>query len=144
VAALSEVIREYRMPISLSAGLKAQMHPPPESGSPLWYAEMSLAVWESMVARLVAGWLPDGWYPPEYYREDLESRDELANVEAVWPKELRADFSGVLEAIDRAFIAATEDDGGEALATATGPVPARWWWRRITRPLPWQAMPGNW
>ncbi|WP_106127631.1 hypothetical protein [Pseudosporangium ferrugineum] len=93
-----------------------------------------LGAWEGMVNRLVEGWPPDGWYPATYYREDLGTRDELADV-------ADAELVPALAEVDRRFREATVDDGGQALAAATGrPVPGdRWWWRRIPRPLPWEG-----
>ncbi|MFC4069488.1 hypothetical protein [Actinoplanes subglobosus] len=122
VTAIPEVIHEYRMPTPLSDALTGT-GPRPDR----------LAAWEALVARLTAGWCPDGWYPPGSYREALELRDDLAGTE----------FTSALEMIDRRFIDATVNDGGAALAQATGPVPDRWWWRRVTDPLPWRRMPGG-
>ena len=127
VAALPEVIREHRMPTPLTDGLRATV-PAAVAGR--------LGAWESLVNRLVAGWPPDGWYPAAYYREDLETRDQLADG---LPKSVMQ----ALAEVDRRFAEATEDDGGRALIAATGPVPAGWWWRRVPRPLPWENAPAS-
>ncbi|WP_146246517.1 hypothetical protein [Actinoplanes xinjiangensis] len=141
VAAIPEVIREYRMPTPLSGALDAVMRPEPKTGSAAWYAANRLGAWEGMVSRLTAGWHPDGWYPAGHYRGDLEIRDALVSAADVLPEVFRAQFTAALDTIDRRFLDATVDDGGEALAAATGTVPDRWWWRRITHPLPWHGMP---
>ncbi|GIE34405.1 hypothetical protein Ait01nite_074500 [Actinoplanes italicus] len=143
VAAVPEVIRHYRLPTPLAEGLRSRLDPPPATGSAAWHAVTHLAVWEGMVARLLAGWHPDGWYPPEFYREDLETRDRLVDASATLPDAVRVEFEEVLATVDKRFAEVTEDDGGRALASATGPVPDRWWWHRVTRPLPWHSMPGR-
>jgi hypothetical protein len=112
VAAIPEVIREYRMPTPLRDALGAVMRPEPETGSPAWHAATELGAWEGMVARLTAGWHPDGWYPAAYYREDLETRDSLVGAADVLPAQCRAEFTAALDTIDRRFIDATVDDGG--------------------------------
>ncbi|WP_433300388.1 hypothetical protein ACQP2F_02955 [Actinoplanes sp. CA-030573] len=128
VAAIPEVIRDYRMPTPITDRFR-------ESSSP---AVKLLGAWESSVTRLIEGWPPDGWYPAEYYREDLETRDSLDPA----PEEL----ASALTEIDRRFADATIDDGGRALAAATGPLPRaahKWWWHRIPQALPWQNAPGR-
>ncbi|MEU8657144.1 hypothetical protein [Actinoplanes philippinensis] len=139
VTAIPEVIGEYRMPTPVGDALTARL--PVEATEEQSHALTRLLGWESMVARLAAGWHPDGWYPPDHYRDDMELRDRLADVVAILPAPIRAAFSAALDSIDRRFADATVDDGGQALASVTGPVPDRWWWRRITDPLPWRRMP---
>jgi hypothetical protein len=137
VAAVPEVIREYRVPTPIADQLE-----PAADDAATRRAVDRLAGWESMVARLRAGWPPDGWYPPVYYREGLEVRDLLATVEQELPESVRATFTKALSEVDRRFVEATVDDGGQTLASVTGPVPDRWWWQRVSHPLPWQKMPG--
>ena len=129
VAPIPEVIREYRMPTPVTDRLRDTVPTARDF-------TMRLGAWESMVSRLAEGWAPDGWYPAEYYREDLHIRDELATDAQTEP--LRA----ALAEIDTRFIELTTDDDGQALTTATGPVPPGWWWHRIPHPLPWRDTPG--
>ena len=136
VAAIPEVIREHRMPTPATDLVRAQL-----AGPPGLVREVSalLGAWEGMVTRLTEGWPPDGWYPADYYREDLEIRNRLTAVT------LSGAFTQALDEVDQRFIEATEDDGGRALVAATGPLPrdVAWWWRRITHPLPWRNAPGR-
>ncbi|WP_430789252.1 hypothetical protein [Actinoplanes sp. G11-F43] len=119
---IPEVIPEYRMPTPLADRVRGDRE-----------IVGALAAWESLVTRLERGWPPDGWYPADYYRDHLGYRDELTGLEG----------NQVLAILDRRFTDATVDDGGRALAARSGPVPDRWWWHRITRPLPWDGTPGE-
>jgi hypothetical protein len=130
VAAIPEVIREYRMPTPVTDRLQL-------SASAARNFTLRLGAWESMVSRLAEGWTPDGWYPADYYREDLHIRDELAAEADMMPPAAIA----ALAEVDSRFADLTDDDGGQALAAATGPLPSGWWWRRIPHPLPWQHAP---
>jgi hypothetical protein len=106
-----------------------------------------------MVTRLVEGWPPDGWYPADYYREDLAIRDELSAAADSLPEPASDELRQALAEVDHLFVEATEDDGGQALAAETGPVPVgsserpgegdRWWWLRVPHPLPWRDAPGR-
>jgi hypothetical protein len=122
VAPIPEVIREYRMPTPLTDQLEAS----PD-------VTMWVSMWEGMVTRLAEGWPPDGWYPADYYREDLRARDELAAGSRP------DDVVRALAQLDERFAALTEDDGGRTLGAAAS---AHWWWHRIPRPLPWRDTPG--
>ncbi|BEL07971.1 hypothetical protein Q0Z83_061620 [Actinoplanes sichuanensis] len=139
VAPLVEVIGEYRMPTPIADGLRRRL--PTTEQTMVQPAIEVLANWEAAVARLVSGWPPDGWYPPDYYRDDMELRDKLGDAFEVLPISLRAEFVTALETIDSHFTVATVDDRGESLTAASGPVPDRWWWHRTTDPLPWHSMP---
>jgi hypothetical protein len=160
VAALPEVIRNFRVPTPMTDRLREQWRSwlgQNEEAATVAKAVRDITTrmgaWESMVTRLEAGWPPDGWYPAEYYREDLETRDELAAITNELPEPVRGDVTQTLAEVDRRFIDATEDDRGQALATETGPAPIgssgqsgdldRWWWRRIPRPLPWRDAPSQ-
>ncbi|SFE31823.1 hypothetical protein SAMN05421541_101140 [Actinoplanes philippinensis] len=136
VRPLPEVIHEFHMRTPITDQLRTV--PGSATESPIG----DLSYWESMVVRLVSGWPPDGWYPPDYYREGLENRDALAAAEPELPEPARTAFMAALIEVDRLFAEATVDDGGQALASLTGPVPDRWWWHRITDPAPWHRMPG--
>jgi len=157
VAVLPEVIRSYRMSTPVTDRLREQSQPgrtgAVAADKAVRDATTRLGAWESMVSRLVEGWPPDGWYPAEYYREDLGTRDELATAADVLPEPARDQVVQALAEVDRRFAEATEDDGGHALAAETGPAPAglssrpgnvdRWWWRRIPNPPPWRDTPGR-
>ncbi len=104
---------------------------------------MWLGAWEGMASRLARGWPPDGWYPAEYYREDLQVRDDLEAVVGTLPDAVRDEAVGALAAVDARIVGLTDDDAGRALATATGALTSgEWWWRRIPHPLPWRDAPG--
>lgn len=133
VAAIPEVIRSHRMPTPVTDRLRGEL--PDEITS-------RLGAWEQMVNRLIEGWPPDGWYPAEYYREDLSTRDELAADTDALPEPDRGRLTQALAKVDRRFADATEDDGGRTLTAEAGPTPAdNWWWRRIPNPAPWSNAP---
>ncbi|MGK5679753.1 hypothetical protein [Actinoplanes sp. URMC 104] len=150
VAATPEVIREHRMPTPVGDRLEDSLGPLIGTGTAAAETArkvtMVLGAWEAMVARLVAGWPPDGWYPAAYYREDLETRDDLARLAETLPEPARGVAARAVAEVDGRFAELTDDDGGRALAAATGPLPPgssdRWWWHRIPHPLPWQDQPG--
>lgn len=97
-------------------------------GDSLWYVTTRLKAWEALTVRMDSGWPPDGWYPRDYYDQDLEIRDELSHAEV--PAEVSEPFQRALESIDADFrthtrkVAATEPDRG-------------WWWERVPDPQPW-------
>jgi ribosomal protein S18 acetylase RimI-like enzyme len=95
----------------------------------VWFAHTRLGAWEQLTQRMRAGWPPDGWYPVDYFREDLRTRDELAAV--ALPEGLSDRFAEALERVDEAFRAGTREVGG------TGD----WWWRRVPDPEPWERQP---
>jgi len=131
-----EVIREHRMatPVAddVRAWLDAREDIPHASGDPAWYAGNRLAVWEGLTARMASGWPPDGWYPIEYYREDLEIRDRLSADIAQASPLLAARLEAALDAVDDAFQAGTRD------GSVPGPPGDGWWWRRVPDPEPWR------
>ncbi|MEU4158265.1 hypothetical protein [Actinoplanes sp. NPDC026670] len=139
ITPLVEVIGEYRMPTPIADDLASRLTPAERPA--VQSAIDALTNWEAVISRLVSGWPPDGWYPPDHYRDDMKLRDKLADPAEIPPGPRRAEFMAALEAIDRRFTEATIDDGGAALSAATGPLPDRWWWQRITDPLPWKRMP---
>jgi hypothetical protein len=128
-----EVIRQHRMPTPISDGFEAlltsrsQMLVP---GDPLWSGRNRLKAWEGLTARMVFGWPPDGWYPLEYWQEDLAMRDALAaDVDQV-PPEFAERFTAALATIDETFRAATQEISGASPEKA-------WWWHRVPEPPPW-------
>ncbi|MEO3821294.1 hypothetical protein [Plantactinospora sp. B24E8] len=158
-AAIPEVIRDHRMPTPVTDRLRTQLRPwlpaevdgvdVPAVAEVTWRVWNRLGAWEGLVARMTDGWPPDGWYPAEHYREDLELRDELARADRELPEPVRAPFAAALADLDRRFVTRTGDDGGAALSTELGaahPVPVerdRWWWRRVPYPAPWQRQPAR-
>ncbi|HWS31179.1 MAG TPA: hypothetical protein VN408_00395, partial [Actinoplanes sp.] len=137
IAAIPGIINDYRMPTPLSDGFDEVLKTVPGGRA----AANTLGAWEILVTRLERGWPPDGWYPPEEYRARLEYRDDLVTLADEIPAPIRADFDEALATLDRRFTEATVDDGGQALTSRVGSIPDRWWWRRITEPLPWLTMP---
>jgi hypothetical protein len=151
VAALPEVIRSYRMRTAVTDRLREQWQPwlaayekaaagptrPDPAAKAVRDAVTRLGAWEGMVTRLVEGWPPDGWYPADYYREDLAIRDELSAAADSLPEPASDELRQALAEVDHLFVEATEDDGGRALAAETGSLPiGSWWWFRVPRPLP--------
>ncbi|HWS31176.1 MAG TPA: hypothetical protein VN408_00380 [Actinoplanes sp.] len=138
-----EIIHNLRMPTPLTDPLR-DVVTEVEKGRG---ATGSFWGWESMIARMEAGWPPKGWYPPLYYRLGLECRDRLAEIAELIPESSRAAFDEVLATLDRRFIEATVDDSGRALADRDELAERRrhngWWRHRITRPVPWHRMPGE-
>lgn len=139
IAAIPGVINDYRMPTPLTDGFREALESVPDG----WKAVDRIGAWEAMVTRLERGWPPDGWFPAEEYQTRLDCRDELATLADDVPALLRAEFDEALATLDRRFTEATVDDGGQALTSRVGPIPDRWWWHRITQPLPWHHMPGE-
>lgn len=131
VARQPEVIREYRVPAPITAALGDL----PEPGVlPL------LRAWENLSSRMASGWLPDGWYPVEYYGEDLGVRDQLERL----PEEVAGRVRAVLERLDENFRVLTVDDTEATLGGLLGlsRIDLRlrdWWWHRIPDPVPWPA-----
>lgn len=138
VAAIPEVILGHHIPTPLTDQFDDRLEP----GASSLHTINQLTLWERLVARIAMGWPPDGWYPADYLRADFEARDGLADGPQAWASPLRSEFAAVVAELDRRFAELTEDDGGQALASLTGPVPDRWWWHRITNPPPWRGMPG--
>jgi hypothetical protein len=133
VDAQPEVIREHRMPTPVTDGFKAWLAAEmliPDRGDVLWSACDRLAAWEALTVRMSSGWPPDGWYPAEYYREDLETRDGLATDVGLLAAETSAAFVEALTRVDDAFRAQTRL-GTEA------PAGRGWWWGRVPDPVPW-------
>jgi hypothetical protein len=128
-----ETIREHRMPTPVTARFEAWLAAEmliPERGDALWSACGRLAAWEALTERMTSGWPPDGWYPAEYYREDLTNRDDLAATAARLPADVAGRFAEALAQVDDAFRAATRE--APALSEAPG-----WWWGRVPDPVPW-------
>lgn len=90
-----------------------------------------------------ANWPPDGWYPVDYYREDLETRDELESAISSLDDEAAELLREALNKVDSAFRDSTVEDGGAALGAALSLTRLdlalrAWWWRCIPNPIAWQ------
>jgi hypothetical protein len=96
-------------------------------GDGLRYVTTRLKAWEALTVRMASGWPPDGWYPRDFYDQDLEVRDELSRASV--PAEVAGSFQRALESIDADFRAHTRE-----VATDPG---GEWWWRRVPIPEPW-------
>lgn len=154
ISALPEVIREHRMPTPIRDGLESALKAERADGGvaeseafapggELWLALTRLGAWEALTNRMARAWPPDGWYPDEYYREDLTSRDELELVRGRLTGEAASLVTAALSTVDDAFTAVTRDDDGASLAArfelARLEVRLRgWWWHRVPDPEPWR------
>jgi hypothetical protein len=124
VAPIPEVIHSYRMPTPIADRLRAAVGD--------LEAVRLLEAWEAMTVRLSEGWPPDGWYPADYYRQDLRTRDELAAAVEVLPAATKDVVARAVGEVDRRFAGATGGSPGRD----------RWWWQREPDPLPWRGEPG--
>lgn len=148
VALQPEVIREYRVPTPITGELCSwltqwQATATTEVEEAVWYARTRLGAWENLTVRMASGWPPDGWYPAEFYQEDLEIRDELAIAVEQLPPAAKEQFTIALTRLDENFSASTSKDDDAQLAAVIG-VPKidlalrSWWWRRLPEPAPWR------
>ncbi|BAL91110.1 hypothetical protein AMIS_58900 [Actinoplanes missouriensis 431] len=126
VEAQPEVIREHRMPTPVADGLRPSAGPEKVTRK----AVSGLAAWEAMVVRMTSGWPPDGWYPLEYWQEDLATRDELAADLAKLSPDLAETVAAAVTMVDDTFRAATQEIPGVSADKA-------WWWHRAPEPPPW-------
>lgn len=136
-----EVIREHRVPTPVSDRFTAWLADRSETGashlgSAEWYARTRLSAWEALTVRMAWNWPPDGWYPTEYYQQDLETRDDLDHVPDQVDRDVAERFAEALAEVDRAFRDATVDDEAPGVASAQAALRG-WWWRRRPEPLPW-------
>jgi hypothetical protein len=152
VAAQPEVIREHRMPTPITDESNKWLATGASSSTAdentLWLAQTRLAAWESLTVRIASGWPPDGWYPADYYREDLETRDELATVLGQLPPAVQHQVAAAVSKVDDAFRAGTHEIHdrtrlAKALGDDAATEPRGWWWRRLPEPEPWLGAPGQ-
>lgn len=150
VALQPEVIRRHQVPTpvtdELDAGLTDATRATKATDAALWFAGTRLGTWEVLTVRMASGWPPDGWYPVEFYREDLETRDELAIALERLPPAVAERCAAALARLDEAFRAATVEGDGANLADLFGvdkvDLALRdWWWQRLPEPAPWPEKP---
>ena len=146
VARIPEVVRELKIATPLADAFAAHLHRmhPEETntpGTPGWRARSSLGAWERLVRQMEAAWAPSGWYPPDLYRERLESRDKLEQVRDQLPENVAALLQNALELLDPPFVELTVEDTGllrkELAHPEDAASPLGWWWKRRPDPLPW-------
>jgi hypothetical protein len=150
VARQPEVIREHRVPTPVTdsfTGWVDATEVSSEAEKAAWYARTRLGAWEGMVERMTAGWPPDGWYPADYYREDLETRDELENDTRQVPAPVAERLTAALAEVDERFRSATAEADDDRVAAVVGlgdvdvALKGGWWWRRLPDPAPWPDAP---
>jgi hypothetical protein len=131
VERLPEVIREHRVPTPVSDELAAWLADedtvlPGDSHDAVRRARSYLTVWEQLTERIAAGWPPDGWYPIEFWRDDLTARDDLEAALTRLPAVTIGRFRWATGRVDEKFKTLTHQ-------TTTPPAKGgdAWWWQRI-------------
>ncbi|MEV6846532.1 hypothetical protein [Actinoplanes sp. NPDC051411] len=131
VERLPEVIREHRVPTPVTDELAAWLADENtvlrgDSHDAVRQALTYLAVWEQLIERIAAGWPPDGWYPTDFYRDDLTARDQLDAAVTRLPAAATGRFRWAIGHVDEKFKALTHP-------ATTPPVPGgdAWWWQRV-------------
>ncbi|MBB2941062.1 hypothetical protein FB565_000766 [Actinoplanes lutulentus] len=128
-----EVIRHHRMTTPVVDGLRmllADEAEDPAYRDALWEVLNGLVAWEAMTVRMASGWPPDGWYPFEYWQEDLGYRDSLAVDIGKLPHEVAETLNAAVGMFDEDFRAGTAEISGVSPEKA-------WWWHRAPEPPPW-------
>jgi hypothetical protein len=152
VEAQPEVIREHGMASPLKdeliAALRAGADGKDLDDEPLRTALDRLGAWEAFVTRMGSGWPPDGWYPADYYRHDLEVRDELNELVARLPRGLADRFISTMNEIDGDFTrrtreVSTADRAAHVVGVGSAESTQGWWWTRLPDPPPWFSAPGT-
>lgn len=130
VQPLPEVIREHQVPTPVTDELTAWLADedtdlPGDTQEAVRQALTYLAVWEQLTERMAAGWPPDGWYPTDFYRDDLTARDQLDTAVTRVPAAATGRFRLAIGRVDEKFKTLTQE-------TATPPVSGgdAWWWLR--------------
>jgi hypothetical protein len=139
VTKFPEIIKELQLPSEVT-----DSHLPEGISEDLREVRGLLVNWERLTVRMAANWPPSAWYPASIYVEDLELRDQMADVIEQLSEGKRQSAREALEQIDQAYRELTVEDGGVNLAKAAD-VPmadrAWYWYRRPVNP-PWNC-PGN-
>jgi hypothetical protein len=131
VEPLPEVIREHRVPTPVADELTAWLADedtvlPEDSHDAVRQARIYLSVWEQLTERMAAGWPPDGWYPTDFFRDDLTIRDQLETALTRLPAAATRRFRWAIGRVDEKFKTLTHQ-------TTTPPAQggAAWWWQRV-------------
>ncbi|MFF2927997.1 hypothetical protein ACFVTP_37355 [Streptomyces celluloflavus] len=129
---IPEIIKPLQLPTPLTDACIPKEHPQRGICYPL-------VNWERLTVRMATDWPPSSWYPASMYVEDLELRDQIADVIAQLPPEDRQPVGEALEKVDQAYRELTLDDGGENLTKAADmPIADRaWYWYRHPFNPPW-------
>jgi hypothetical protein len=130
VEPLPEVIREHRVPTPVTDELAAWLADedtvlPEGSQDAVRQARTYLTVWEQLTERIAGGWPPDGWYPTDFYRDDLTARDQLETALTRLPAAATGRFRWATGRVDDKFKTVTHQ-------TTTPPAQGdAWWWQRV-------------
>lgn len=142
VEVLAEILREQhvRTPVTDAFATATDPHRAAPAASTANRAREALLLWERLVRRIEAGWLPGGRYSAELYVDDLRTRDRLAELtEAAGA--VREPLARAVAELDEVFRSGTEDDTGALTGRLTGSGAAvagrGWWWRRRPADPPW-------
>jgi hypothetical protein len=130
VERLPEVIREHRVPTPATDELAAWLADedtvlPDDSHETVRDACMYLTVWEQLTERIAAGWPPDGWYPTDFYRDDLTARDRLETALTRLPAAAAGRFRWATGRVDEKFKTLTH-----RTTTPQAQDGDAWWWQR--------------
>jgi len=125
------LIREHPVPTPVTDELAAWLADedvvlPEGSQDAVRQARVYLTAWEQLTERMAAGWPPDGWYPADYYREDLANRDKLDTLITQLPAVATGRFRWAIGRIDEKFKTLTHETTAPSV-----PGGAAWWWRRV-------------
>ncbi|MFG2195213.1 hypothetical protein [Streptomyces sp. NPDC048639] len=155
VIVLPEIIREHPVPTPTTAAFTRSLDnlaaarpelfstcPVDEPGSLHDDARAYLGEWERMVRRMVADWPPAGRYPVEMYRDAIEARDRLSDIEDRLITPSATLLTDALEEVDGQFLNSSAEDTKHILAKAVGMSafdlpPGAWWWHRLPLSVPW-------
>jgi hypothetical protein len=130
VEPLPEVIRDYPVPTPVADEIAAWLADedvvlPDGSQDAVRWAHVYLTAWERLIERMAAGWVPDGWYPVEFYRDDLVTRDQLDASLARLPAAAAGRFRWAVGRVDEKFKGLTHESAAPPVAGGDS-----WWWRR--------------
>ncbi|MYT31779.1 MULTISPECIES: hypothetical protein [unclassified Streptomyces] len=136
VTKFREIIKELQLPSKVT-----DSHLPEGISEGRREVRSLLVNWERLTVRMATGWPPSAWYPASMYVEDLELRDQTADVIGRLPADERHSATEALEQIDQAYRGLTVEDGGENLAKAADvPIVDRaWYWYRRPQNPPWDT-----
>ena len=131
VERLPEVIREHRVPTPVTDEVAAWLADedtvlPEDSHEAVRLAHTYLAVWEQLTERMAADWPPDGWYPTDFYRDDLTTRDQLDTAVTRLPAAATGRFRWAIGRVDEKFKTLTHQTTAPPAQSGNA-----WWWQRV-------------